>query len=354
MRPAVQLLSAVLVAALMGAPAEAQLNMKPKDRFMLAGQYGDVAIVNVPAFAGEGQEILLRVCRGTCVEVTETKSDARVPAIKWNKVRIASGRQIGTEGWVSSRYVVKDDGTLDNLLDAARPEIRSYASGSDAATRRLEQIVVTVDKAKTLKQPIFGSAELAQDVKAGECLVVVERKADPALPATEWCRVKPLNGESDKGWLQSHKLFDWQWGRIANRTGETLLVYGPARADDPAKKDNSLYRLPDGQRTPKDWDCDGFFIPKGSSYSGHDGPRAVKYRDWGDVTVTAMLKPLPKKYLTDSSPMGVFSAREINWPIPDINEQGGGVYPVVPRHEPAAPLPAPPGPLAVPGPAPGE
>lgn len=50
-------------------------------------------------------------------------------------------------------------------------------------------------------------------------------------------------------------------GTCINSTGEVLAVYGPKSASTPQDRDNALYRLPAGRRTPPAWDCDGIYVP---------------------------------------------------------------------------------------------
>src|SRR6476646_7335925 len=79
------------------------------------------------------------------------------------------------------------------------------------------------------------------------------------------------------------------FGRLANSTGEILLVYGPKIG---GTFDNSLYYLPSGRKTPDNWDCDGCFIPNDRIavqliLPDRSGPVAVKYNNLQSANVTS-------------------------------------------------------------------
>ncbi len=78
-------------------------------------------------------------------------------------------------------------------------------------------------------------------------------------------------------------------GRLENSTGETLLVYGPKVSGE--QRDNSLYFLPTGRKTPDNWDCDGCFIPNDRTavqliLPDRAGPVAVKYNGLQSANIT--------------------------------------------------------------------
>lgn len=119
-------------------------------------------------------------------------------------------------------------------------------------------------------------------------------------------------------------------GELTNNTGENLLVYGPKIG---GSFDNSLYNLPPGRKTPRNWDCDGFYVPSDrvasqAVMSDRKGPVAVKYRDYRSpiITLSAI------KYQCDFNE-GIYSSGEIHWEIPNISYLDlPGSYPEVPGH----------------------
>ena len=71
-------------------------------------------------------------------------------------------------------------------------------------------------------------------------------------------------------------------GTCENSTDEAILVYGPRSSNTPQDKDNALYQLPPGKRTPEGWDCDGVYVPNdrvADQLLGDEimGPVAIKY-----------------------------------------------------------------------------
>jgi hypothetical protein len=124
-------------------------------------------------------------------------------------------------------------------------------------------------------------------------------------------------------------------GRLANKTGETILVYGPKVAGE--TRHNSLYYLPNGRKTPDSWDCDGCFIPNDRTavqlvLPDRKGPVAVKYNDLQSANITLNA---PGKYGCQGNEK-VFAPGEVKWEIPNI--PFGSVpssYPEVPGHLPA-------------------
>lgn len=123
-------------------------------------------------------------------------------------------------------------------------------------------------------------------------------------------------------------------GVLSNKTGETLLVYGPKRRGE--THDNSLYFLPTGRRTPDNWDCDGFYVPTDriadQALSDKHGPLAIKYRDYRSPVIEMTGPAKYKCHLNE----GAYSPGELNWEIPDLSyQQLPSAYPEVPGHVPA-------------------
>lgn len=121
-------------------------------------------------------------------------------------------------------------------------------------------------------------------------------------------------------------------GELTNRTGETILVYGPKRPGETF--DNSLYLLPTGRKTPAGWDCDGFYVPNDrvadQALSNVRGPVAIKYRDYRSPVIETSS---PGHYRCPLNE-GVYRSGEIHWSIPSIAHSAiPGSYPEVPRHE---------------------
>lgn len=123
-------------------------------------------------------------------------------------------------------------------------------------------------------------------------------------------------------------------GRLANSTGEIILVYGPKVRGETF--DNSLYYLPTGRKTPDNWDCDGCYIPNDRVavqlvLPDRDGPVAVKYNDLQSANITLNSAG---KYGCQGNER-VFSPGEVNWDIPNIPFSSvPGSYPEVPGHIP--------------------
>lgn len=121
-------------------------------------------------------------------------------------------------------------------------------------------------------------------------------------------------------------------GELTNLTGEILLVYGPKRTGEVF--DNSLYALPPGHRTPKGWDCDGFFVPNDriadQALSSRLGPVAVKYRDYRSPVIEM---PSPGKYRCPLNE-GIYASGELNWRIQNFNySEIESSFPEVPNHD---------------------
>jgi hypothetical protein len=134
-------------------------------------------------------------------------------------------------------------------------------------------------------------------------------------------------------------------GTCVNNTGEVIAVYGPRSEVTPSDRDNALYRLPSGRRTPPEWDCDGIFVPSdriADQFIGSDvpGPVAVKYVSLltFEITKEGTRYQLPAN-------QGVFNPGEVCcpsdfpkcvcWNIPNIKQAKVLEFPEVPGHLPA-------------------
>ncbi len=129
-----------------------------------------------------------------------------------------------------------------------------------------------------------------------------------------------------------HNLSALSYGQLSNKTGETLLVYGPKIG---GTFDNSLYYLPIGRKTPDGWDCDGFFVPTDryadQLTSTDQGPLAVKYFDFR----TPVIERSGVNYECSLN-NGLFQTGQIHWEIPNLAYSAvPGSYPIVPGHVPA-------------------
>ncbi|AWK52862.1 hypothetical protein DIC82_18500 [Clostridium beijerinckii] len=110
---------------------------------------------------------------------------------------------------------------------------------------------------------------------------------------------------------------------ITNSTSETFIVYGPRRETDGGNYDNSWYVLHKGEVIPKNWQCDGLFIPKDRTFIQRNGetikgPVAVKYGSLTPVTITQDGDNYAEK---DNHNEGVFHSSEIDWDIPDFSAE---------------------------------
>lgn len=110
---------------------------------------------------------------------------------------------------------------------------------------------------------------------------------------------------------------------ITNSTSETLIVYGPRRETDGGNYENSWYVLHPDETIPKDWQCDGLFIPKDRKFmqiGGEtiQGPAAVKYGSLNHITITQDGDQYIER---DSHNDGVFRSSEINWDVPDFDAE---------------------------------
>ena len=137
-------------------------------------------------------------------------------------------------------------------------------------------------------------------------------------------------------------------GTCINKTDETLLVYGPNSGTAPFPRDNMLYRLPAGQRTPANWDGDGIYVPNDREASqavlpDKAGPVAVKF-GVGSVDVSFTVTRDEDEYDIPVN-QGIFTPAEVctpsdwptcvNWNIPNHAHTELGTYPEVPGHLPA-------------------
>lgn len=98
------------------------------------------------------------------------------------------------------------------------------------------------------------------------------------------------------------------------------MIYGPKHPGDQSIFDTSPYLLPQGDTTPPDWDCDGFFVPNDRFVEepfrrARKGPLAVKFWDYRHFTVTARSVGV---YGCATS-NGRFEPSQINWPIPNFS-----------------------------------
>lgn len=107
------------------------------------------------------------------------------------------------------------------------------------------------------------------------------------------------------------------FARCLNRTGQTIGVYGPPHAS--SRLPNELYLLKSGYKTPKGWDCRGFYLPSDMHFAGkakdRHGPMALERGDMvHDVTIShskgylVLSRPAIEKYFTPGARY---------WPIPD-------------------------------------
>jgi hypothetical protein len=137
-------------------------------------------------------------------------------------------------------------------------------------------------------------------------------------------------------------------GTCINSTGETILVYGPNSDGTPQDRDNSLYRLPTGRRTPANWDCDGIYVPNDRIAhqlvgSNIPGPVAIKY-GLGVVSTTFEITRNANEYNLSAN-QGAFRPDEVccpsDWPncvcwnIPNHSHTQLSSYREVPGHIPA-------------------
>lgn len=108
---------------------------------------------------------------------------------------------------------------------------------------------------------------------------------------------------------------------INNSTSETLIVYGPRRETDGGNYENSWYVLHSGETIPRDWQCDGLFIPKDRKFKQMNGeiiqgPAAIKYGNLISVKITQDGEQYEEN---DHHSEGVFHSSEINWDVPDFD-----------------------------------
>jgi hypothetical protein len=110
---------------------------------------------------------------------------------------------------------------------------------------------------------------------------------------------------------------------ITNSTSETIIVYGARRDTEGGNYDNSWYVLHPGKTIPKNWQCDGLYIPKDRKFlpmNGEtiQGPVAVKYGSLKPVTIAQD----GDKYIEkDCQNEGIFHKSEIDWDVPDFTAE---------------------------------
>jgi len=134
-------------------------------------------------------------------------------------------------------------------------------------------------------------------------------------------------------------------GTCINSTAETIAVYGPNSPQTPQDKDNALYRLPPGRKTPPGWDCDGIYVPNdriAGQFVGADtpGPVAIKYID----VLTFEIEQEGSRYKLPPN-QGLFKPSEVCcpsryptcvcWNIPILDHSHVNIFPEVPGHIPA-------------------
>lgn len=110
---------------------------------------------------------------------------------------------------------------------------------------------------------------------------------------------------------------------IKNSTSEDFIIYGSRRETDGGNYDNSWYVLHPGETIPKDWQCDGLFVPKDRKFMQTNGettqgPVAVKYGSVMPVTITQDGDQYIEK---DTHNEGVFHKSEIDWDVPDFSAE---------------------------------
>lgn len=110
---------------------------------------------------------------------------------------------------------------------------------------------------------------------------------------------------------------------ITNSTTETIIVYGPRRDTEGGNYENSWYVLHPDKTIPRNWQCDGLFIPKDRELvqmNGEivQGPVAVKYGSLKPVTITQDGAQYIEK---ENHNEGIFHSSEINWDVPDFDAE---------------------------------
>jgi hypothetical protein len=138
-------------------------------------------------------------------------------------------------------------------------------------------------------------------------------------------------------------------GICTNATGERLLVYGDKSPQTPQDKDNALYILPPGRKSPPLFDCDGFYVPKGRDVvrtvlADKPGPVAVKV-GLQVVDVAFRVTREDHKYKLDIPDQGVFMPSAVCcpsnfpscvcWNIPALEPDQFAGFPELAGHLPA-------------------
>jgi hypothetical protein len=134
-------------------------------------------------------------------------------------------------------------------------------------------------------------------------------------------------------------------GTCVNATGEVIAVYGPNSAATPQDRDNALYRLPPGRKTPPAFDCDGLYVPNDRIagqllFPDIHGPVAIKYVD----VLTFRIEKEGDRYKLPAN-QGAFKPDEVCcpshfprcvcWNIPNLSHAQISSFPEVPGHVPA-------------------
>ncbi len=107
-----------------------------------------------------------------------------------------------------------------------------------------------------------------------------------------------------------------------NELTGTLAVY----ANLPKKSPTQLYFLGAGQETDDDWDCDGMFLPAGTTVvlspnaeaQKLDEAIAVKFVD--GTQSTARINPATNAIELNVAPAHVFKVGDPNWSIPTLTQ----------------------------------
>ncbi|MBW4421475.1 MAG: hypothetical protein KME13_19960 [Myxacorys californica WJT36-NPBG1] len=107
-----------------------------------------------------------------------------------------------------------------------------------------------------------------------------------------------------------------------NETGHTLAVY----ANLPKKSPTSLYFLGSGKITDDDWDCDGVYLPSGTSVAISPNqseqtltaPSALKIVDGTHLVTRA--NPQTGAIEFNTFPAKTFQAGQVNWAIPNWSQ----------------------------------
>ncbi|PSB41638.1 hypothetical protein C7B80_30075 [Cyanosarcina cf. burmensis CCALA 770] len=131
----------------------------------------------------------------------------------------------------------------------------------------------------------------------------------------------------------------------SNSTGEVILVYGDKSPQSPQDKDNALYRLPPGRKTPPGWDCDGVYVPNDriagqTTLPDIQGPVAIK-TGLGVVDISYEITREGNRYILPPN-QGAFKPSDygcptqypirVCWDIPNITQSQFNSFLEVPGH----------------------